>query len=207
MVLTFSLLSARVDLIILKNLRFLLDIVAQTYIIVPTCLREGVSMSSEFLSYTFGKLIEDIRRLIQAGIGGVVNEIVDKKFTEIEEIKERLAGIEKILEEVKRSPTIEIGHQEQANSRLEGEITKGSGICKFEGCERSAVSRGYCKNHYYMLKRRGLMPNREIDRGPKRCSMDGCEKIAISRGLCKNHYYQFKRGTILFSDGKYIKKG
>ncbi len=163
-------------------------------------------MSSEFISYTFGKLIEDIRKVVQAGVGGVVNEMIEKKFAEIEEIKARLAKIEKIIEGIKRSPEAVENKGEITDEIQSVAEAKKSEICMYEGCGKVAASRGYCKNHYYVMKRKGLLKNIKNNKVVKRCSVEGCEKNAISRGLCKNHYYQYKRGTIILVDGKYVKK-
>jgi len=162
-------------------------------------------MSSDFINYTFGKLIEDIRRVVYAGVSGMVNEIIEKKFAEIERIKERLEEIERILREQKGLVTTSEGMKEEGNIKVE-EKTVDKGRCLVEGCDKPVLSRGYCKNHYYQMKRKGLLGNLDRKGAEKPCAFEGCNKPAISKGLCKNHYYQFKRGTIVYLDGKYIKK-
>ncbi len=164
-------------------------------------------MSSDFINYTFGKLIEDIKKIIQAGVAGVVGEMVESKLKEIEDIRNRIIEIEKILEGIKKLEIIKEGNTiYNAGSLASPDIQVEVKKCKYEGCDKNAFSRGYCKNHYYQLKRKGLIKNIEIKREKKPCSVEGCTNVAISRGLCKNHYYQYKRGTLVFENGRFIKK-
>lgn len=164
-------------------------------------------MPSDFISYTFGKLIEDIRKILTAGVQGMVNEMIESKLSEIEEIRNRLREIERILNEQKREAIHIDEKKESEKPTTLQNIEEKSQKCQYEGCNKEAVSRGYCKNHYYQLKRKGLLTNLDKNSSKKLCLVDGCNRQAISKGLCKNHYYQFKRGTIVFENGKYIKKG
>ncbi len=160
-------------------------------------------MSSDFINYTFGKLIEDLRKIFQAGVAGIVNEMVENRLSEIDEIRERLIRVEKILGEISaRGDKVET---EKVTSADAGEKYAENEKCGYEGCENNIFSRGYCKNHYYQLKRKGLLMNIDRKKERKRCQFENCNNFAISRGLCKNHYYQLKRGTIVFENGKYIK--
>jgi|GEM_PF-2206962 len=163
-------------------------------------------MSADFINYTFGKLIEDLKKIVQAGVGGIVNEIIENKLKEIEDIRSRLSEIEKILkkdreERIDKNEPISSDEKSAVNN-----VISKKKKCIYEGCERDAFARGYCKNHYYQLKRKGLLKNIERKIEDKKCAFEGCEKIPVARGLCKNHYYQYKRGSIEFRDGKYIKK-
>jgi hypothetical protein len=164
-------------------------------------------MPSDFISYTFGKLIEDIRKILIAGVQGMVNEIIESKLSDIEDIRNRLREIERILNEQKRESVQTEKKEEEKEHPTHQKIEEKSQRCQYEGCNKEAVSRGYCKNHYYQLKRKGLLTNLDKNNTKKLCLVDGCNKYAISKGLCKNHYYQFRRGTIVFENGKYIKKG
>jgi len=162
-------------------------------------------MSSDFINYTFGKLIEDIRRIVYAGVSGMVNEMIEKKFAEIERIKERLDEIDRILRQEREGDSPQ-GSAVKKESVSRGNETSKGDRCLVEGCDKPVLSRGYCKNHYYQMKRKGLLGNLDRKGAEKPCAFEGCNKPAISKGLCKNHYYQFKRGTIVLVDGKYIKK-
>lgn len=164
-------------------------------------------MSSDFINYTFGKLIDDFRRIIQAGVAGIVNEIIENKLKEIEEIKRRIIEIENILKNKGISAYTTVDEKSVSNQPQSSQVAKGpSEKCQYEGCNRDSFVRGYCKNHYYQLKRKGVIKNIENEREKRKCAFDGCENIAISKGLCKNHYYQYKRGTLIFENGKFIKK-
>ncbi|MGB9599045.1 MAG: hypothetical protein ACP5QK_04765 [Myxococcota bacterium] len=163
-------------------------------------------MPSDFITYTFGKLIEDLRKIITAGVAGVVNEIIEEKLSEIAEIRNRLLEIERILYEQTKRDTRREDQRESVKVSTVVEVEKKSNKCQFEGCDREAVSRGYCKNHYYQLKRKGELQNIDKSRTKRPCLIEGCERYAISKGLCKNHYYQLRRGTIVYENGKYVKK-
>ncbi|MCX7943186.1 MAG: hypothetical protein N2746_01585 [Deltaproteobacteria bacterium] len=165
-------------------------------------------MSHNFINYTIGRLIEDLRKIIQAGVIGVVNEVIEKKFHELEDIHNRIIEIERILEKFKQSQTKSGG--ELPSSDVQG-LTKIQNrvcpeYCNYEGCSRPVFSRGFCKNHYYQLKRKGLLKNIEARKEKKRCVVENCDKFAISKGFCKNHYYQFKRGSLVFENNRYVKK-
>ncbi|MGC9044235.1 MAG: hypothetical protein ACP5KG_10310 [Myxococcota bacterium] len=163
-------------------------------------------MPSDFITYTFGKLIEDLRKIITAGVAGVVNEVIEKRLSEIAEIRNRLMEIERILnEQTRRNAQCEENKESVKVSPVVGAEKEGN-KCQFEGCDREAVSRGYCKNHYYQLKRKGELQNIDKSRTKRPCLIEGCERYAISKGLCKNHYYQLRRGTIVYENGKYVKK-
>ncbi len=159
-------------------------------------------MPSDFINYTFSKLIEDFRKIVQTGVAGIINEMIESRFREIEDIRRRIAEIERILSDMKESGRYRTAESAEKTPEDKRQIEK----CMYEGCEKTAFSRGYCKNHYYQLKRKGLLKNIEGKREKKRCSVDGCGNTAISKGLCKNHYYQYKRGTLVLEGGRYIKK-
>lgn len=69
---------------------------------------------------------------------------------------------------------------------------KNNSICQLENCNEKVVARGYCKKHYYQLRRKGLIGN-----APK-CKIDNCENISFSKGYCSRHYGQYyHNGEIL----------
>ncbi|MCX7957979.1 MAG: hypothetical protein N3B13_02950 [Deltaproteobacteria bacterium] len=164
-------------------------------------------MPSDFINYTFGKLIEDFRKILQAGVAGLVNEMIESKFREIEEIRRRIGEIERILREQRISGENIVKNEVYNASRTEAAVRREtSEKCIYEGCLRTAFSRGYCKNHYYQMKRKGLLKNIDFRKEKKMCGFEGCGNTAISRGLCKNHYYQYRRGSVVFENGRFIKK-
>jgi len=62
-------------------------------------------------------------------------------------------------------------------------------ICKVEGCGKTHVAKGYCRNHYYSIFKR--LEN------PKRCSIEGCKFGVYARGLCRKHNeYQRRTGRL-----------
>lgn len=66
-----------------------------------------------------------------------------------------------------------------------------SKICSIEGCDRLAVSRGWCDKHY----RRWLKHNDPLYESPKPdpiCKANGCDEPARCRGLCLRHYARWK---------------
>lgn len=69
--------------------------------------------------------------------------------------------------------------------------------CSVEGCERSAITRGYCEMHY----RRVLKTGNPGPAGPLRtigtCRVDGCDKEIDAKGLCHGHYQRLlRRGEV-----------
>lgn len=59
-------------------------------------------------------------------------------------------------------------------------------VCRFDGCGRDSLARGFCAKHYYHAQRHGL-----IER-PK-CSVDDCDKPSFRRGLCNRHNLRWER--------------
>ena len=62
--------------------------------------------------------------------------------------------------------------------------------CAVAGCERQAVSRGWCHGHYQRWARIGdVLADRPLGRQVNgRCSAPECERDAIARQLCRTHY-------------------
>lgn len=56
------------------------------------------------------------------------------------------------------------------------------GTCKFEGCEREAVGKGYCAGHYKKW-RQGALPKARY----KICTEEGCRKPRHVRAKCVEH--------------------
>ena len=62
--------------------------------------------------------------------------------------------------------------------------------CSIDGCDREAVSRGWCHGHYQRWVRLGdVRADRPLGRRVNDiCSADGCGRDAIARQLCRTHY-------------------
>jgi hypothetical protein len=65
--------------------------------------------------------------------------------------------------------------------------------CKVDGCDRDAVSRGWCHGHYQRWVRLSdVRPDRPLRRQVNfACTVDGCDRDAYARQLCKPHYRRF----------------
>lgn len=63
--------------------------------------------------------------------------------------------------------------------------------CAVEGCERNAVSRGWCDTHYRRWRRSGSTD--DPVRGPTVCTVEGCEHRVDARGLCHGHHQRWLR--------------
>lgn len=81
-------------------------------------------------------------------------------------------------------------------------------ICKYDGCENPAHSRGYCQKHYAKLLREGFF-DKELEEWRKRkCSIKGCKNPYYAGGYCKHHYRQnLRHGDPLYSRAEYHSKG
>lgn len=73
--------------------------------------------------------------------------------------------------------------------------------CTETGCDRAALARGLCAQHYKAWQRAGR-PS-----GPRRasyvataCSVEGCASTSYARGLCERHYRQVLRTGDVLSD-------
>ena len=62
--------------------------------------------------------------------------------------------------------------------------------CSVAGCERQAVTRGWCHAHYQRWARTGdVLAERPIGRQVNaQCAIAGCPRDAIARQLCRTHY-------------------
>lgn len=60
------------------------------------------------------------------------------------------------------------------------------GTCSVDGCERPAISRGWCKKHYERW-RKATIWRRDV------CSIDGCDLLVSARGWCVKHYTRWDR--------------
>lgn len=72
--------------------------------------------------------------------------------------------------------------------------------CKQAGCDRDAVTAGFCVAHYRRHRTGADMSQpiktyrkfgRDKGRGP--CGVEGCERPGFARGLCGMHYARFKK--------------
>lgn len=65
--------------------------------------------------------------------------------------------------------------------------------CKFEGCDRSVVSHGYCETHNRQRLRTGVLkPIRKKRYG---CLESGCNEKHYAKGYCRFHYFSKKWET------------
>lgn len=63
--------------------------------------------------------------------------------------------------------------------------------CSVDGCESTAIARGWCHKHYAKWQRHG---DPEWSRPVKTtCSQEGCTRWTVGRGLCEAHYSQLVR--------------
>lgn len=67
--------------------------------------------------------------------------------------------------------------------------------CQVEGCDRSAITRGFCEMHY----RRVLKTGKPGPPGPLRergvCRVEGCGEPVDAKDLCHGHYQRLQRGN------------
>lgn len=57
-------------------------------------------------------------------------------------------------------------------------------FCSVEWCDRRHCAKGYCKKHYYEMKRNGEI---RLPR-PERCTVAGCERVHYALDLCHLHW-------------------
>lgn len=62
--------------------------------------------------------------------------------------------------------------------------------CSIEGCESTALSRGWCSKHYYRWRRNG---DPEKVRGTTQCAEPGCSRVTVGQGWCELHYARYVR--------------
>lgn len=75
--------------------------------------------------------------------------------------------------------------------------------CSYDGCDRKAITKGWCGKHYMRMRRHGdpdvLLRSTSGKRGPNKrppatCSVKECERPATGgRGWCKKHYLRWRR--------------
>jgi hypothetical protein len=63
-------------------------------------------------------------------------------------------------------------------------------VCSVDGCDRQAVTRGWCHSHYQRWWRLGdVRPGRPLGRQVNdACSAPDCPRDAVARQLCRTHY-------------------
>ncbi|AND28374.1 hypothetical protein ASE53_17475 [Bacillus sp. Root11] len=59
-------------------------------------------------------------------------------------------------------------------------------VCKVEGCQLDHRVKGYCRKHYYQVKKHG----RVLDKVLKvdYCIIEGCHRVREAKGYCPKHY-------------------
>lgn len=67
-------------------------------------------------------------------------------------------------------------------------------ICSVDGCGKTTVGRGWCREHYYRNQRHGSPTGGRMSPVSTRkgdCEIDGCGRPRFNRGLCQRHYGRF----------------
>ena len=78
-------------------------------------------------------------------------------------------------------------------------------ICQAPGCERLALTRGYCPRHYQQIRRCGrLTPEREYSHRNERCGVEHCQAPQVAKGYCFRHYQQIRRHGQLTPEREHI---
>lgn len=73
-------------------------------------------------------------------------------------------------------------------------MTKGT--CAVTGCDRLAVTRGWCSAHYQRVKKCGDPGGVEIKPPPVKhesCSVDGCDRKVVAWGYCSGHWNRWRK--------------
>lgn len=68
-------------------------------------------------------------------------------------------------------------------------------ICSVEGCEKTAIARGWCSMHWTRWSKTGDPGPAASQRPPQGdvCSVDGCERATHARNVCHDHYREQRR--------------
>lgn len=65
--------------------------------------------------------------------------------------------------------------------------------CSIEGCDRTAIARGWCSTHYSRWRFNGdPLEAREYD-STRKCKVEGCTLPHSSRGWCRKHYKRWEK--------------
>lgn len=67
--------------------------------------------------------------------------------------------------------------------------------CSINGCERTAITRGWCSSHYARWRHGRPMhgPFVKPKREPGTCTVDGCERKEFATKLCQPHYHRSRK--------------
>lgn len=67
-------------------------------------------------------------------------------------------------------------------------------LCPLDNCDREQKVRGYCKRHYYILRRAGALSAKPMmKKGTRPCAVDGCATAAVAKGMCQKHLIRVYR--------------
>lgn len=67
-------------------------------------------------------------------------------------------------------------------------------ICSVEGCEKTALARGWCGAHYRRWREHGgPLLGGPVHQYGEKCLIEGCDKHREARGWCDQHYNRWKR--------------
>lgn len=69
------------------------------------------------------------------------------------------------------------------------------GQCQAVGCNAPAFARGYCRNDYLVLRRRGALKTdkllkQRLKNDRAECTIQGCDRAPRHDGLCNPHYHR-----------------
>lgn len=71
--------------------------------------------------------------------------------------------------------------------------------CKFEGCRKLVVTKGYCATHYMRFLKYGdasvVHKRGRCKKEKPKCSVDNCSKPVLAYGLCRSHYDRRRRNV------------
>jgi hypothetical protein len=73
-------------------------------------------------------------------------------------------------------------------------------ICLKDGCDRQAICRGLCGNHYRSAWRAGRYKVRRL---PIICEIRGCDWLACRQGMCHKHWAWIRQAHRLATDPVY----
>lgn len=78
-----------------------------------------------------------------------------------------------------------------------GRTSTAGGECAVEGCGRPHFGRGWCRTHYFRVRRTGDVGTAEVatKRPEAECAVDGCDRTIRggARGWCHTHYTRYRR--------------
>lgn len=67
-------------------------------------------------------------------------------------------------------------------------------ICEVKDCNKTQLAKGFCQNHYMLLRKYGRLYTikRPYGEPPYICEIDGCERPGLAKGMCEMHYQRLR---------------